>query len=59
MVSQRYDRSPGLKNRRVVFHIKGNAYRLVVAITDRLQIVPVKSSADRIVCAKCGAASAR
>jgi mRNA-degrading endonuclease HigB of HigAB toxin-antitoxin module len=33
----------------VVFHIKGNAYQLVVAIADRLQIVPVKSSADRIV----------
>lgn len=31
-----------LKNRRVVFNIKGNEYRLVVAIAYRLQIVYVK-----------------
>lgn len=31
-----------LKNRRVVFNIKGNDYRLIVAIAYRLQIVYVK-----------------
>ena len=31
-----------LKNRRVVFNIKGNDYRLIVAIAYRLQIVFVK-----------------
>jgi len=31
-----------LKNRRVVFNIKGNEYRLVVAIAYHLQIVYVK-----------------
>lgn len=31
-----------LKNRRVVFNIKGNEYRLIVAIAYRLQIVYVK-----------------
>jgi mRNA interferase HigB len=31
-----------LKNRRAVFNIKGNEYRLVVAIAYRLQIVYVK-----------------
>ncbi len=31
-----------LKSRRVVFHFKANAYRLVVAIAYRLQIVDVK-----------------
>ena len=31
-----------LKNRRVVFNVKGNDYRLVVAIAYRLQIVYVK-----------------
>lgn len=31
-----------LKNRRVVFNIKGNDYRLVVAVAYRLQIVYVK-----------------
>ena len=31
-----------LKNRRVVFNIKGNEYRLVVAIAYKLQIVYVK-----------------
>lgn len=36
-------RSAGiLKNRRVVFNIKGNEYRLIVAIAYRLQIVYVK-----------------
>ena len=31
-----------LKNRRVVFNIKGNDYRLVVAIAYKLQVVYVK-----------------
>lgn len=31
-----------LKNRRVVFNIRGNEYRLIVAIAYRLQIVYVK-----------------
>jgi mRNA interferase HigB len=31
-----------LKNRRVVFNIKGNEYRLVVAVAYKLQIVYVK-----------------
>lgn len=31
-----------LKNRRVVFNIKGNDYRLIVAIAYKLQIVCVK-----------------
>jgi mRNA interferase HigB len=31
-----------LKNRRVVFNVKGNDYRLVVAIAYKLQIVYVK-----------------
>jgi mRNA interferase HigB len=31
-----------LKSRRVVFNIKGNGYRLIVAIADKLQIVHVK-----------------
>lgn len=31
-----------LKNRRVVFNIKGNDYQLVVAVAYRLQIVYVK-----------------
>ena len=31
-----------LKNRRVVFNIKGNDYRLIVAIAFKLQIVYVK-----------------
>ncbi|MBP7711823.1 MAG: type II toxin-antitoxin system HigB family toxin [Gammaproteobacteria bacterium] len=36
-------RSAGvLKNRRVVFNIKGNHYRLVVAVAYKLQIVYVK-----------------
>ncbi|MDP3519982.1 MAG: type II toxin-antitoxin system HigB family toxin [Hydrogenophaga sp.] len=31
-----------LKNRRVVFNIKGNDYRLIVAVAYRLQVVYVK-----------------
>ena len=31
-----------LKNRRVVFNIKGNDYRLIVAVAYRLRIVYVK-----------------
>lgn len=36
-------RSPSvLKNRRVVFNIKGNDYRLIVAVAYKLQVVYVK-----------------
>ncbi len=31
-----------LKNRRIVFNIKGNDYRLIVAVAYRLQVVYVK-----------------
>lgn len=31
-----------LKNRRVVFNIKGNDYRLIVAVAYKLQVVYVK-----------------
>jgi len=37
-----YRRARVLKNRRVVFNIKGNDYRLIVAIAYKLQIVYVK-----------------
>lgn len=41
-IKQRYRSASILKNRRVVFNIKGNDYRLVVAVAYRLQIVHVK-----------------
>jgi len=37
-----YRNASVLKNRRVVFNIKGNDYRLIVAIAYKLQIVYVK-----------------
>lgn len=37
-----YRNASVLKNRRVVFNIKGNDYRLVVALTYKLQIAYVK-----------------
>ena len=37
-----YRNASVLKNRRVVFNIKGNRYRLVAAIAYRLQIVYIK-----------------
>jgi mRNA interferase HigB len=40
---QAQDRSASvLKNRRVVFNIEGNDYRLIVAVAYKLQIVYVK-----------------
>jgi len=41
-IKARYRSASVLKNRRVVFNIKGNDYRLIVAIAYRLQIVYVK-----------------
>lgn len=41
-IKERYRSASILKNRRVVFNIKGNDYRLVVAIAYKLQIVYVK-----------------
>ncbi|MBL8330869.1 MAG: type II toxin-antitoxin system HigB family toxin [Rubrivivax sp.] len=41
-IKAQYRSASILKNRRVVFNIKGNDYRLVVAVTYRLQIVYVK-----------------
>jgi mRNA interferase HigB len=41
-IKAHYRSASVLKNRRVVFNIKGNEYRLVVAIAYQLQIVFVK-----------------
>ncbi len=41
-IKERYRSASILKNRRVVFNIKGNDYRLVVAIAYKLQVVYVK-----------------
>jgi mRNA interferase HigB len=41
-IKMQYRSASILKNRRVVFNIKGNEYRLIVAIAYRLQIVYVK-----------------
>lgn len=41
-IKAQYRSASILKNRRVVFNIKGNDYRLVVAVAYRLQIVYVK-----------------
>lgn len=41
-IKAQYRNASILKNRRVVFNIRGNEYRLVVAIAYRLQIVYVK-----------------
>jgi mRNA interferase HigB len=41
-IKAQYRSASVLKNRRVVFNIKGNDYRLVVAISYKLQIVYVK-----------------
>ena len=41
-IKAHYRSASVLKNRRVVFNIKGNEYRLIVAIAYRLQIVYVK-----------------
>lgn len=41
-IKAQYRNASVLKNRRVFFNIKGNDYRLVVAISYKLQIVYVK-----------------
>ena len=41
-IKAQYGSASILKNRRVVFNIKGNDYRLVVALAYKLQIVYVK-----------------
>lgn len=41
-IKAHYRSASVLKNRRVVFNIKGNDYRLIVAIAYKLQIVYVK-----------------
>ena len=41
-IKAEYHSASVLKNRRVVFNIKGNDYRLIVAVSCRLQIVYVK-----------------
>lgn len=41
-IKARYRSASVLKSRRVVFNIKGNDYRLIVAIAYKLQIVYVK-----------------
>ena len=41
-IKVQYRSASVLKNRRVVFNIKGNDYRLIVAIAYKLQIVYVK-----------------
>lgn len=41
-IKAKYRSASVLKNRRVVFNIKGNDYRLIVAIAYKLQIVYVK-----------------
>lgn len=43
-IKAQYRTASILKNRRVVFNIRGNEYRLVVAIAYKLQIVYVKYS---------------
>lgn len=41
-IKEQYRNASILKNRRVVFNIKGNDYRLVVAVSYKLQLVFVK-----------------
>lgn len=41
-IKAQYRSASVLKNRRVVFNIKGNDYRLIVAVAYKLQIVFVK-----------------
>ena len=41
-IKAQYRSASVLKNRRVVFNIKGNDYRLIVAVAYKLQIVHVK-----------------
>jgi mRNA interferase HigB len=41
-IKERFGSASILKNRRVVFHIKGNHYRLIVAVAYKLGVVYVK-----------------
>jgi mRNA interferase HigB len=41
-IKAQYRSASVLKNRRIVFNIKGNDYRLVVAVAYKLQIIYVK-----------------
>jgi mRNA interferase HigB len=41
-IKAQYRSASVLKNRRVVFNIKGNDYRLIVAVAYKLQVVYVK-----------------
>ena len=41
-IKSQYRSASVLKNRRVVFNIKGNDYRLIVAVAYKLQVVYVK-----------------
>lgn len=41
-IKEQYRSASVLKNRRVVFNIKGNDYRLIVAVAYKLQVVYVK-----------------
>ena len=41
-IKERYRSASVLKNRRVVFNIKGNDYRLIVAVAYKTQILYVK-----------------
>ena len=41
-IKAQYRSASVLKNRRVVFNIKGNEYRLIVAVAYKLQVVYVK-----------------
>lgn len=41
-IKRQFRHASVLKNRRVVFNIKGNEYRLVVAIAYQLQVVYIK-----------------
>jgi mRNA interferase HigB len=41
-IKAQYRSASVLKNRRVVFNIKGNEYRLIVAVAYKLQIIYVK-----------------
>jgi len=47
-IKEQYRSASVLKNRRVVFNIKGNDYRLIVAVSYKLQIIVVESITDAL-----------
>ncbi len=47
-IKAQYPSAGVLKNRRVVFNIKGNDYRLIVAVSYKLQIIVVESITDAL-----------